>query len=83
MATSVSALITLFLPLAGALLLRGDRAASRQVGAGDPLLVLGLAAVLVAAYPGGERALRRHRLVWLGWTSAPRSTSASALPWTA
>ena len=30
-----------------------------------------MTAVLVAAYPGGTGALRRHRLSWLGGAGAP------------
>jgi NADH-quinone oxidoreductase subunit M len=64
-------LITLLLPLAGALLLGGDRASSRHWALAIALVVLGMAALLVAAYPGGTEPFAATDLAWLAWTGAP------------
>src|SRR5664280_420938 len=64
-------LITVFLPLAGALLLGGDRASSRQWALAIALLVFGMAAVLVAQYPGGTKPFAAIDFAWLSWTGTP------------
>ena len=64
-------LTTLLLPLAGGLLLGGDRSASRWWALGIALLVFGMSAVLVAAYPGGVAPFAGTDLAWLDWTGAP------------
>jgi NADH-quinone oxidoreductase subunit M len=64
-------LITLFLPLAGGLLLGGDRPASRGLALGIALVVLGMTVALVAAYPGGAEPFAATDLAWLNWTGAP------------
>ncbi len=58
-------LTTLFLPLAGGLLLGGDRSVSRGWALGIVLVVFGMAAVLVAAYPGGVAPFAGTDLAWL------------------
>ena len=64
-------LLAVFLPLAGALLLRGDRASSRQWALAITLVVFGMAAVLVAQYPGGTEPFAATDWRWLAWTGAP------------
>jgi len=58
-------LTTLFLPLAGALLLRGDRRSVRQRALAVSVLVLGMAAVLIAQFPGGSAPFAQTDLGWL------------------
>ncbi len=64
-------LITLFLPLVGALLLRGERALSRPAALAIAIVTFGMAAVLVAEYPGGIEPFAATDLAWLDWTGAP------------
>jgi NADH-quinone oxidoreductase subunit M len=63
-------LITLLLPLAGALLLGGDRASVRRWALAIALVVFGMAAVLVAEYPGGIGPFAATDLSWLDWTGS-------------
>jgi len=58
-------LTTLFLPLAGALLLRGDRRSVRQRALAVSVLVLGMAAALIAQFPGGSAPFALTDLGWL------------------
>jgi NADH-quinone oxidoreductase subunit M len=58
-------LITLFVPLAGGLLLGGDRSVSRWWALGIVLVVFGMTAALVAAYPGGVAPFAGIDLAWL------------------
>jgi NADH-quinone oxidoreductase subunit M len=58
-------LTTLFLPLAGALLLRGDRRSVRQRALAVSVLVLGMAAVLIAQFPGDSAPFAQTDLGWL------------------
>lgn len=64
-------LTTLFLPLAGALWLRGGRASSRRGALAIALLALGMAGVLAVAFPGGDQPFAATDLAWLDWTGAP------------
>jgi NADH-quinone oxidoreductase subunit M len=64
-------LTTLLLPLAGAWLLPGGRTASRRGALATVLMVFGMAALLVANYPGGTKAFAPTDLAWLDWTHAP------------
>ncbi len=65
-------LIALFLPLAGALLLRGGRAKVRLGALLVALLVLGATAALVARYKEWPEGGFAHiDFAWLGWVSAP------------
>ncbi len=64
-------LTTLFLPLAGALLLGGDRNWARWGALAIALAVLGIAVVLVARYPGGTAPFASTDWPWLDWTAAP------------
>jgi NADH-quinone oxidoreductase subunit M len=58
--------ITLFLPLAGALTLGGDRRAARWLALTTALLTLAMAVVLVARYPGGVEPFAVTDWTWLG-----------------
>jgi NADH-quinone oxidoreductase subunit M len=64
-------LITLFLPLAGGLLLGGDRSIARWWALGIVLVVFGMTAVLVAAYPGGVAPFAGTDWGWLDQAGAP------------
>lgn len=64
-------LIAVLLPLAGALLLGGDRASSRLWALATVLVVFGMATVLVAVYPGGTDPFAETDWRWLAWTGAP------------
>jgi NADH-quinone oxidoreductase subunit M len=64
-------LITLFLPLAGGLLLGGDRSVARWWALGIVLVVFGMTAVLVAAYPGGVVPFAGTNWGWLDEAGAP------------
>jgi NADH-quinone oxidoreductase subunit M len=70
-------LITLFLPLAGALLLHGDRRAARWYAIGATLLALATGGVLVACYPGGVEPFAATNLDWLDPAAATIHTSFS------
>jgi NADH-quinone oxidoreductase subunit M len=64
-------LMTLSLPLAGALTLPGDRIAARRWALAMALVTFGIAAVLVAAYPGGTEPFAATELPWLDGAGAP------------
>ena len=64
-------LTSLFLPLAGALLLGGDRNWARHEALAIALAVLGIAVALVARYPGGTAPFASTDWPWLDWTAAP------------
>lgn len=64
-------LIAVLLPLAGALLLGGDRALSRQWALAIVLVTFGMAAVLVTQYSGGTDPFAATDWRWLAWTGAP------------
>jgi NADH-quinone oxidoreductase subunit M len=62
-------LITLLLPLAGALLLPGDRASARPWTLGIAVAVFAMAAVLIAQYPGGTEPFATTDAAWLRGTT--------------
>ena len=64
-------LITVFLPLAGALVLGGTREVARQCALAATLLTLAAAAVLVWNYPADAKAFAQINVAWLGGTDAP------------
>ncbi len=64
-------LITVFLPLAGALLLGGDRRSSRQWTLAVVLVTFGMAVVLMARYPGGTDPSAVIDFPWLGSADTP------------
>ncbi len=64
-------LITLFMPMAGAVLVRGDRRTARWVALGTTLCTLAAAAVLVFSFPGGVAPFAATELPWLGGSGAP------------
>jgi len=64
-------LITVLLPLAGALLLGGDRTSSRQWALAVALVTFGMAVVLVARYPGGIAPYAAIDFPWLGTVDTP------------
>lgn len=64
-------LITVLLPLAGALLLGGDRTSSRQWTLAVVLTTFGMAVVLMARYPGGTAPFAAIDFPWLGWAGSP------------
>ena len=69
-------LTTVLLPLAGALVMGGDRQSARRIALLTALAALGCAVALVGAYPGGPQPSAGNEfaatdVAWLGWTSAP------------
>jgi NADH-quinone oxidoreductase subunit M len=64
-------LIALFLPLAGGLLLGGERSLVRWWALGIALVVFGLTVALVAAYPGGVEPFAGTDLRWFDEARAP------------
>ena len=64
-------LTTLLLPLAGALLLPGSRESARRWALAVALAVFGMAAVLIAQYPGGIEPFAATDVAWLDWTGSP------------
>lgn len=64
-------LTTLLLPLAGAVLLPGSRTWARRWALAVALAVFGMAAVLIAQYPGGVEPFAATDIAWLDWTGAP------------
>ncbi len=70
-------LVAVFLPLLGALTLGRDRAAARRWALMTTLLTLGIAAALVACFPGGPLKFARTPDTWPewvpGWISGPTS----------
>ena len=79
-------LTTIFLPLAGAILIWPSAAASRRsagrVRAVAVVITLVLAAILVAGYPPDAESYAAVSIPWLG-ARTRRSTSTSASAWTA
>jgi NADH-quinone oxidoreductase subunit M len=71
MLMAVLLILTLILPLAGGLLIPGGRVLSRRWALVIVLGVFGMAAVLVAQYPGGIAPFAATDWRWLGWTGAP------------
>ncbi|MBN2477332.1 MAG: NADH-quinone oxidoreductase subunit M [Pirellulales bacterium] len=64
-------LAAVFLPLVGALVLGGDRAAARRSALATVLLTLAAAAVLVFSYPAGHDAFAATEYSWLGGIDSP------------
>ncbi|HYW78737.1 MAG TPA: NADH-quinone oxidoreductase subunit M [Thermoguttaceae bacterium] len=60
-------LLTVLLPLGGALVIGSDRQAARVCALGTVLLTCVLAAILVFSYPAGEAAYAQTDVTWLGW----------------
>lgn len=64
-------LTTLLLPLAGSLVLPGDRSGARRWTLAIVLVTFALAVVLVAKYPGGADPFAAVEFAWLEGTGAP------------
>ncbi len=70
-------LVTVLLPLGGALVIGSDRRVARVSALATVLLTCVLAAILVFSYPAGDAAFAQTDVTWLGWPgSSPDSSSA-------